>query len=613
MTLDENETSGQENAMKNDATNTTMSPWAVRPLTQEEIYTDRAEHLEYLYGYALEALPRRAMSSALLGRRRMGKTEIFKRVVNRLFFEQEHYAALRRSVVPVYFSFEDKPTDEWRFSEKYLENYLRWHVAFRLRNTKILSQGRIDRKKLVDIIRDAPALSEELEGALNLFEALPGRDVIDPSAKALWAPRRVSDWNEGATVVFLDEFQNTRLPQYGFDIVGAMQEAVESPTCPHFVTGSAMGILASEILGRGSLFGRFDSEPIKPLTDYWGGELALRSARHFKTDLSEDVAPVLSARCGGNPFYITAVVRQSVKQAKPLEDEEKINEILAVDLSSGFIWGELNDQVDRWIKRINEFGVTKWVLYLSALGEDEWIEPERIRAELRKREGRDVSVEAVQDTLIKLSRGDLLEYNELGGWFRKIDDPILLEFLKAWGRIAVERTDPDMVQQELLLEYQTLKRKVHNHLGYLGEVYMSQVLWNTQRRTLPASFFHSVEDVAIPHRFVYIRHRTRLGAAPDMEIDVEAAAGKEMWICESKWWRGRKVGVKEIESLLYKGRLFREQKGPGLKILRLWLFARYGFTLEGEALMEKNGILWSDRADLDSLLSLAGLKQLPEV
>ena len=39
-------------------------------------------------------------------------------------------------------------------------------------------------------------------------------------------------------------------------------------------------------------------------------------------------------------------------------------------------------------------------------------------------------METIRDVLIKLSRGDLLQYMELGGWFRKIDDPILLEFLK---------------------------------------------------------------------------------------------------------------------------------------------------------------------------------------
>ncbi len=52
-----------------------------------------------------------------------------------------------------------------------------------------------------------------------------------------------------------------------------------------------------------------------------------------------------------------------------------IIKILAVDLSSGFIWGELNDQVTKWIHRINEHGITKWILYLSAL--DENTEPEK--------------------------------------------------------------------------------------------------------------------------------------------------------------------------------------------------------------------------------------------
>ncbi len=593
--------------------NTNMPPWAIRPITPEEVYTDRAEPLEYLYQYALKAITRRAMSTVLLGQRRMGKTEIFKRVVNRLFFGQEHYADPYNSAVPVYYSFQDRITDRWDFSEKYTENFLRWYAAFRLRDISLLSPKSADTKDLTRIIRDRMPVSEGLDAALSLYDAFPGRNVTVPEEWALWLPRRVSDLDDSTVVMFLDEFQHTRLPQYNFDIVGLMQEAVESPTCPHFVTGSAMSILASEILGRGSLFGRFESEPIGPLTEYWGTELTRRSARYYRAEVPDDTAPVVAARCGGNPFYITAVVRQSVKQGKPLSDEEKINEILAVDLSSGFIWGELNDQVERWIHRINEQGITKWVLYLSALEEGEWIKPERIQQSLMEKEGKNVSVEDIRNVLIKLSRGDLLEYNELGKWFRRIDDPILLEFLKVWGRIAVEGYNPLKVQQDLILEYQNLKRRVHNHLGYLGEVYMSQILWNTQRQTLPGHFFHCSEDIVIPDRFIYIWHRTRLGAAADMEIDVEAAAGKEMWICESKWWKGKKVGVKEVESLLYKGELLQKKEGPGLRILRLWFFAHDGFTQEAEELMTEKGVLRSNREDLDGLLSHAGLKRLPDV
>lgn len=52
--------------------------------------------------------------------------------------------------------------------------------------------------------------------------------------------------------------------------------------------------------------------------------------------------------------------------------------------------------------------------------------------------------------------GDLLEYLELGGWFRKIDDPILLEFLKVWGRIEVEGQNAKRVQNELVKQYSEL-------------------------------------------------------------------------------------------------------------------------------------------------------------
>lgn len=48
----------------------------------EEVYTDRREFLDYFYDLALKAKTQRAMSTVLLGQRRMGKTEILIRVVN---------------------------------------------------------------------------------------------------------------------------------------------------------------------------------------------------------------------------------------------------------------------------------------------------------------------------------------------------------------------------------------------------------------------------------------------------------------------------------------------------------------------------------------------------
>ncbi|MCP4128972.1 MAG: hypothetical protein GY753_18225, partial [Gammaproteobacteria bacterium] len=481
------------------------------------------------------------MSKVLLGQRRMGKTEIFKRVVNRLFSEQDPRDP--HAVVPVYFSFPEADTDKLAFAQKYIENFIRHYVGFYASRPDLI-RNEPEAEELISAVEDARGsfpFTDVLDVLLMKHRSVLKGTSIIPHQTALETPRRISDIDDSTIVMFLDEFQNTRLPQYDFDIAGFMQEAVESPTCPHFVTGSAMSILAKEIIGRGSLFGRFRGKDIEPMSGYWGAELALKAARYHGAEVSRVMAPVVSERCGGNPFYITAVVQQAAEQRKKIADEETLNEILAVDISSGFIWGELNDQVTRWIKRINEHGITKWVLYLSALEENEEkdkrnrLNVERIQREIQEREGRHVSIDDVRDVLIKLSRGDLVEYLELGGWFRRVKDPILLEFLKVWGRIEVEGHDQHKVQYDLVSRYRSFERRISEYKGYFAEVHMSQVLLNGQNRTVPGDMFNSTEDIEMPWRFIYVRHRVRIESGRGREIDVVAAAGGEVWVCQSKW------------------------------------------------------------------------------
>ena len=594
--------------------------FAVKTLVPDEVYTDRQEFLDYFYDYALKAATRRAMSTVLLGKRRMGKTEIFKRVVNRLFFEQDHTDP--QAVVPVYFSFPEKALTGTDFALKYIENFIRWYAAFRLREPELL-------KPLVYEQRDALVLyvteslptrmSKGFASALHMLKSIEEGGVTLPEERALLLPRTLSDWDDNTIVMFLDEFQNTRMPhEDGFDIVGFMQDAVESPTCPHFVTGSAMTILSKEILGRGALFGRFESEPIEPLTEYWGTELVRRASRYYQARVPTLLFPVLSNRCGGNPFYITAVVKQTARQGTLLDSEEAINKMLAVDLSSGFIWAELNDQVTRWIARMNQYGITKWVLYLSALEEGERIEPQHIQQQLREKEGIQVSLETIRDVLIRLSRGDLLEYMELGGWFRKADDPILLDFLKVWGKIDVEGRERIRVMEETINQYTALRRRINDQKGYLAEVYLAQMLWNGQGRRFPGRCFHTDHEVVFPSPFYSVRQRMRLDAASESEVDVYAFAAGEIWICESKWWETRNVGVKEVREFLalaekvknFEGREYFERARP--LTLRLWLFAHNGVSPQAKALLREHNIYWSTRVDLDALIRETGLRRLPK-
>lgn len=107
--------------MKNRKKSQKTPDWVIKPIVPEEVYTDRAEFLEYFYHAALEAAHRRTISTVLLGQRRMGKTEIFKRVVNRLFFEQDPHDP--HAVVPVYYSFPDMFQDETWFAKEYIRKF----------------------------------------------------------------------------------------------------------------------------------------------------------------------------------------------------------------------------------------------------------------------------------------------------------------------------------------------------------------------------------------------------------------------------------------------------------------------------------------------------------
>lgn len=590
-------------------------PWIIKPLVPDEYYTDRTEFLDYFYKAAFDARPpRRTMSTVLLGQRRMGKTEIFRRVVNRLFFEQDPQDP--NTVVPVYYLFSEHETDRYLFARRYLENFMRYYIAFYLQRPAII-WDQLSEAALIAVYEEAKTVHPDppsLERILYWYDTLLTGEMTDPAHVVVSIPRQVSDIADSTIVVFLDEFQNAALPQNEFSVVGSMQNAVESNTCPHFVTGSAMSILAREILGRGALFGRFHSKPIEPLSNYWGAELVRKVASHQRVTVSELMAPVVAERCGGNPFYITAVVQQSAETDVPLLDEEAINRVLAIDISSGFIWAELYEQVNGWINRINQQGITKWILYLSVLEENERISLERVQQELKAKESKNIPLEEIREVLIRLSRGDLLDYKEFGNWFGKVADPILIEFIKVWGRVELEGQRRSDIHEEILSRYSNLQQRIHEYKRYLAEVFMSQVLFSSQDRQkqpLPGNYFNSSDDIEFIPPLIYVRRRVRLEAGPGKEIDLLAAIGTEKWVCQSKWVTTSPVGSSVLQELMVQAQIV-QTEFPTSRI-RMWLFAHQGLTKEAATLAQQAGILWSNREQFDNLLTYLDLRTLPEL
>ncbi|KPA12802.1 ATPase domain protein, prokaryote domain protein [Candidatus Magnetomorum sp. HK-1] len=582
--------------------------WTIKPLVPDEIYTDRKEFLDYYFNAAIGAKKRKTMSSVLLGMRRMGKTEIFKRVINRLFIEQDHSDP--NAAIPVFYQFPDEVRSLNHFAFEYVENFIRWYAAFKTGNNEILSKPK-KTKDLFAFIKKRVPLSKGFSVAIDLLEGIIEESIVLPEKEVLHLPRTVADIDDSTIIMFIDEFQNSRQPQHDFSVTGFFQEAVESPNCPHFVTGSAMSILSMELIGAGALFGRFHFKKIEGMSHYHGADLALKAAHYYQADITESIAAIISERCGGNPFYITAVIRQAIELDKSINDESTLNDILAVDISSGFIWGELCDQVNRWISRINQYKITKWVLYLSALEENDHhnkneIDLKKIQKELKVREGFDVDISHIRDIMTKLSRGDLLECR--AGAFSRVNDPILCDFLKVWGKIEIDKLLPGDVKYELKKKYYHVnKRKIVEYKGYLGEIHMSQILLATSKKIIPGKYFNQNEDIHVPD-FSYVHHRVRLSSGENMEIDILAAGFPETWVCQSKWLDTRKIGVTVLKHLLVQADAVKKDLEP--LHIKKWIFAYSGLTADAKKYAKENNIFWSAGNEMDALLKYLKLRPL---
>ncbi|KPA09975.1 hypothetical protein MHK_009823, partial [Candidatus Magnetomorum sp. HK-1] len=186
---------------------------ALETVVPEAVYTDRQELIDYFYDAALKATSRRTMSTVLLGQRRMGKTEIFKRVVNRLFLNQD--ADDQNAVIPVFYQFPEEHVNRDNFSKIYIENFLKWFVAFRMKDQNLLRNLQ-NITELMNYAKKNLSMTNGLYMTIDLMKAILDKGSILPAQKAIMLPREVAYADDITIVMFLDEFQNTRLPHIDF-------------------------------------------------------------------------------------------------------------------------------------------------------------------------------------------------------------------------------------------------------------------------------------------------------------------------------------------------------------------------------------------------------------
>ena len=574
-------------------------------------FTDREEVIHLLVERAMNTPRDITFSTAIVGQRRLGKTSVMEHVYNRLFWEQDE-------VVPIYFTFEAKPTTSTEFAEVYFTNFLRQYVAFRFKDNELARREDKD-TDLNRLVARAESLNPDpianYAGGMMRMLSSPNFSLHDKLEAAIYLPREVMEYNrarflpETPIFVMLDEFQDVLRINYSdgkpADTVGLYQWAVEGRKCPHFVTGSAVRLITQELLGTGALFGRFRFMEFRPLEDIYGLELVEKLALKYGITINELVAGVVVKRCGGNPFYIRCVMMQALEQKRTqILTSEAISDLIAHEVTHGQIWRDWSAQLQKYFQTINSYYISKQILFHAAQFHDERIVPEQIAQQVQRPK------EDVLYTLKQLAFAEMIDSD--GGYiFHNLKDPILRDFIKSQYELDIAKRPREQVHRGLLQQYKTLKRKYDNLVGALVEARIEALLNRFDVREVEGRLFNVTGNVQLP-RFDYVSDAyVKPAGQKSYQIDLKASWHKGydywLWVVEIKNWE-RRVTLSVVNKFVEAYSALEEEEKPEGMVK--WIVNQGGFTKGAIKALKEHNIYYSAAAEINELLRLFGIQRL---
>jgi hypothetical protein len=579
-------------------------------------FTDREEIIGRLMLMAARTPRDMTFSTAMVGRRRLGKTAVLEQFYNRLFWEQDE-------VVPIYFVFEARPMTSTEFAEAYFTNFLRQFIAFRRKDNEMVRKRRRDLNTLVRMAQELgeESIAVQAEIFMDFLEHVNSPGVMHQLLEcAIHAPRLVMEHNRGRwlpetpILVMLDEFQEVMKIYYSngtpADGVGLYQWAVEGRKCPHIVTGSAVRLITQEVLGTGALFGRFRYIEFPPLEDIYALELVDKLAHKYGVPIEKPVAGYLSTRCGASPFYINCVISQAVEQSlSTIPNEKTVDDLIAHEISHGQIWRDWSGQLQKYFEQINSHYIAKSILFHAAQAGDQRIELEVIAAEVKRPQAE------VEQILRQLAFAEMIDAG--GGYiFRNLPDPILQAFIKVQYQLDVAKEPLTKVFLELQAELARWKRKYADAVGDLVEARIEALLHRFDGRRVSGHLFHVQGEVELP-KFTLVYDTVVKGPGERLrQVDLAGSrwhgTDETLWLVEIKHW-ARKVDVSVVREFAELCQaVSRDKRTPPVQVVK-WLVNAGGFTAGALQAMEEEVIMYSGAAEINELLRAFGLQcLLPE-
>jgi hypothetical protein len=540
------------------------------------------------------------MSTAILARRKMGKTAVMERLFNITFFKND-------GVIPIYY--EVKETEMWvvDFCVQFFLAFIYQYIAFKTRKHEYLKpEEKSDFSKVIDI-----AKKEGLDYFIGIIESA-AHAAAHEKVDILWdivreAPQTIAFRQKEFIVQMIDEFQFMNAMIYrdkdmkipADTLAGGYLSTAESKIAPLLVSGSWVGWLMNEL--DNMLPNRFRYEFLENMPENEAVELIYKFSNFFEVPVTEQTAYLMFKQTEGSPFYISSLIRSRFP-GKDLTTVKGLTDTLEFETLDrrGNIKATWMEYVSATFKKVNGKNAKKIVLYLCQYRDREFT-----RAELSEKLDLEIDDEELEKKLEAMVEGNIIRHGQTHMDFRSVSDNIFDKVFRGVYGKEIQDFDVRMIREEyseelekLQKQYNRLLGKFKYHTGYFAEyLILDQLKLHAGKNN---ELFKSITRY-LPKGFDFCDYSRvwRYDSAPEyarkFSVDIFARAqspGDYSIIGEVKSRETRKFSKDEVMD--FETKFDQVKKLENIDRAVGFIFSRSGFTKEADDYCKEKGIACSE-------------------
>ncbi|MCP4153902.1 MAG: hypothetical protein GY757_39615 [bacterium] len=565
-----------------------------------DLFTGRKEELAYYLKWINDIKGRKSQSTAILARRKMGKTALLERLFNITFYKND-------GVIPFYY--EVKENDVWivDFCIDFCLTFVYQYIAFKTRKREYLGafeKGNFTRAKAI-------AVKEGLDFLVELIDGVE-YSVRNHQVDILWdtirnAPKNTAFRRQEFIVQMIDEFQFLNATIYwdkekrnkAGSMAGGYLSTAESKIAPLLVSGSWVGWLMN--LLKMMLPARFKYKSLGNMPEDEAVEMVFKYSRYFEVPVSEETVYLIARLTEGSPFYIAALLRSECR-GKDLTTVDGLTRALEFETldAQGAIKGTWMEYVKNAFAKVNDRNAKRIVLHLfKHKGR------ELTRKELLDDLNLDMTDEILEERLEALVKADIIVPGVSNFRYHAVEDNIFGKVFRGVYQDEIEHFDVGEIKKEYGTAFKELKKQylrlqgVYNYQkGYFAEFLILQRLKYrgvAQNNLLKAITRNLPVDFNFCDYSRVWRYDGSLEYGKEFNVDIFARSetpGDYSIIGEVKSRVSKKFSKDEVTAFEKKFAAIKELE----KLDRVvgFIFSRCGFTKDAEAYCLKKGVACSE-------------------